>query len=122
MFVFTDNELKNLKKECRNKIRDLKHEIVGIRYKIIEIHREERRRKEDKRTRRKLTQVCKQYGLTLGHDRQRDTYIVGISDRSIKKHFGGVNPLTNMLSLYYDPRILICDIKHHIIPLASNNV
>lgn len=122
MYSFTDNELKNWKKECRTKIRELKYEITRIRYRIMEIHREERRRKEDKRTRRKLTQLSKQYGLTLGHDRQRDTYIVGISDRNIKKHFGGVNPLTNMLSLYYDPRILICDIKHHIVPLASNNV
>lgn len=122
MYSFTDNELKNWKKECRTKIRELKYEIIRIRYRIMEIHREERRRKEDKRTRRKLTQLSKQYGLTLGHDRQRDTYIVGISDRNIKKHFGGVNPLTNMLSLYYDPRILICDIKHHIVPLASNNV
>ena len=75
MYSFTDNELKNWKKECRTKIRELKYEIIRIRYRIMEIHREERRRKEDKRTRRKLTQLSKQYGLTLGHDRQKDTYI-----------------------------------------------
>ncbi len=122
MFVFTDNELKNWKKECKTKIRELKSEILKLRHRIMEIHSQERLRKENKRTRRKLTQVSKQYGLTLAHDRQRDTYLVGISDKNIAKHFGGVNPLTDMLSIYYDPHILLKDIQDKVLPLVSNNV
>ena len=37
MYSFTDNELKNWKKECRTKIRELKYEIIRIRYRIMEI-------------------------------------------------------------------------------------
>ncbi len=122
MFVFTDNELKGWKKECKTKIRELKHEISKLRHRIMEIHSQERLRKEDKKTRRKLTQVCKQYGLTLAHNRQNDTYIVGISDKNIAKHFGGVNPLTDMLSIYYDPHILLKDIEDKVLPLVSKNV
>lgn len=122
MYSFTDNELNGWKEECRTKIRELKYEIIKLRRRINEIHIQQHLRKENKRTGRKLTQVCKQYGLTLGHDRQRDTYIVGISDKNIAKHFGGVNPLTDMLSIYYDPNILLKDIQDKILPLASNNV
>lgn len=122
MYSFTDNELNGLKEECRTKIRELKYEIIKLRRRINEIHIQQHLRKENKRTGRKLTQVCKQYGLTLGHDRQRDTYIVGISDKNIAKHFGGVNPLTDMLSIYYDPNILLKDIQDKILPLVSNNV
>ncbi len=122
MFVFTDNELKNWKKECKTKIRELKSEILKLRHRIMEIHSQERLRKENKLTRRNLTQVCKKYGLTLAHDRQRDTYMVGISDKNIAKHFGGVNPLTDMLSIYYDPHILLKDIQDKVLPLVSKNV
>ena len=122
MFVFTDNELNGWKKECKSKIRELKYEIIKLRQRINEIHMQQHLRKEARRTRRKLTQVCKQHGLTLAHDRQRDTYIVGISDKNIAKHFGGVNPLIDMLSIYYDPNILLKDIQDKILPLASNNV
>lgn len=122
MYSFTDNELNGWKEECRTKIRELKYEIIKLRRRINEIHIQQHLRKENKRTGRKLTQVCKQYGLTLDHDRQRDTYIVGISDKNIAKHFGGVNPLTDMLSIYYDPNILLKDIQDKILPLASNNV
>lgn len=122
MYSFTDNELNGWKEECRTKIRELKYEIIKLRRRINEIHIQQHLRKENKRTGRKLTQVCKQYGLTLDHDRQRDTYIVGISDKNIAKHFGGVNPLTDMLSIYYDPNILLKDIQDKILPLVSNNV
>ncbi len=122
MFVFTDNELKGWKKECRNKIRELKHEIIKYRKRLSEIHMQEHQRKEYKKAKRRLTKICKQYGFTLGHAGKIQTYILGISDKNVNKHFGGVNPLVGMEGVYHDIHILLKDIQENVLPKVSNNV